>query len=157
MELDAFDRRLLNAVQEDNRRTGEELAELVGLSTAACLRRLQRLRSSGAIEREVAILDPKLGGPRLALIVLVTLERESLGLDDSFGRAMRNAPEVTQCYSVTGSFDFVLMVTVADMEEYADFTRRHLLGSNVRRFETMAVMARTKFTTAVTLPACFGQ
>ena len=92
MELDAFDRRLLDAVQEDNRRTGEELGDLVGLSPAGCLHRLQRLRSNGAIEREVAILDTKLAGPRLTLIVLVTLQCEGFDLNDGFSRAMRRAP-----------------------------------------------------------------
>jgi Lrp/AsnC family transcriptional regulator, leucine-responsive regulatory protein len=101
MELDDFDRRLLDAVQEDNRRTGEELAALVGLSPAACLRRLQRLRAGGAIEREVAILNPKVAGPRLNMVVLVTLEREGPDQLDRFAREMRSAPEVTQCYYVT--------------------------------------------------------
>jgi Lrp/AsnC family transcriptional regulator, leucine-responsive regulatory protein len=156
MELDDFDRRLLDAVQEDNRRTGEELAALVGLSPAACLRRLQRLRAGGAIEREVAILNPKVAGPRLSMVVLVTLEREGPDQLDRFAREMRAAPEVTQCYYVTGAVDFVLMVGVADMAAYEDFTRRHLFGGNVRRFETMAVMGRMKFATAVPLAAARG-
>ena len=129
MELDDFDRRLLAAVQEDSRRTGEALAALVGLSPAACLRRLQRLRTEGVIERE-----------RPDLI-------------DDFARTMRRAPEVTQCYYVTGAVDFVLMVSVPDMAGYREFTSRHLFGSNVRRFETMVVMGRMKFTTAMPVRA----
>ena len=117
MELDDFDRRLLDAVQEDSRRTGEVLAALVGLSPAACLRRLQRLRAAGVIEREVAILDPRIAGTRLSLIVNVTLERERPDLADGFARAMRQAPEVSQCYYVTGAVDFVLLVMVADMDD----------------------------------------
>ena len=151
MELDDFDRRLLEAVQEDNRRTGDQLAALVGLSLAACLRRLQRLRASGVIAREVAILDPKLAGARLTLIVLVTMDRERPEVFDRFAREMRGAPEVTQCYLVTGAVDFVLMVTVLDMAAYEDFARRHLLEADVRRFESMVVMGRTKFATAVPL------
>ena len=151
MELDTLDRRLLEAVQDDSRRTGEDLAELVGLSPAACLRRLQRLRASGIIEREIAIVDPRVARARLTLIVMVTLERERPDLIDGFARAMRDATEVTQCYYVTGAMDYVLMVSVGDMAEYEEFTRRHLFGINVRRFETMAVMGRTKFTTAVAL------
>ena len=112
MELDTFDRRLLAAVQDDSRRTGEDLAELVGLSPAACLRRLQRLRASGIIEREIAIVDPRVARARLTLIVMVTLERERPDLIDGFTRAMRAAAEVTQCYYVTGAMDYVLMVSV---------------------------------------------
>ena len=62
---------------------------------------------------------------------------------------MRRAPEVSQCYYVTGAVDFVLMVNVADMAEYQEFTRNHLFGSNVRRFESMVVMGRMKFGTGV--------
>ena len=57
---------------------------------------------------------------------------------------MRQAPEVSQCYYVTGAVDYVLLVMVADMADYEAFTRRHLFGTNVRRFETMVVMARNK-------------
>lgn len=149
MELDGFDRRLLDAVQEDSRRTGEALAALVGLSPAACLRRLQRLRAAGVIEREVAIVAPRFTGPSVSLIVNITLERERGDLIDDFARTMRKAPEVSQCYYVTGTVDFVLVLTVADMEAYRDFTRRHLFGSNVRRFDSMVVMSRMKFGTSV--------
>jgi Lrp/AsnC family leucine-responsive transcriptional regulator len=156
MELDDFDRRLLDAVQENNRRTGKELAGRVGLSPAACLRRLQRLRAGGVIAREVAILDPKLAGARLMLIVLVTMDRERPDVFDRFAREMRGAPEVTQCYLVTGAVDFVLTVTVLDMAAYEDFARRHLLQANVRRFESMAVLTRTKFETAIALSEARG-
>jgi Lrp/AsnC family leucine-responsive transcriptional regulator len=149
MELDDFDRRLPDAVQEDSRRTGEALAAMVGLSPAACLRRLQRLRAAGVIEREVAIVDPRFTPARLGLIVNVTLERERPDLVDDFARSMRRAPEVSQCYYVTGAVDYVLLVSVADMEAYREFTRRHLFGTNVRRFETMVVMGRMKSGTSV--------
>ena len=103
MELDDFDRRLLDALQEDNRQTGEELAALVGLSPAACLRRAQRLRDEKVIERDVSILAPGAIGRRLTMGVLVTLEREGPDFVDAFKRAMRQAPEVMQCYYVTST------------------------------------------------------
>jgi Lrp/AsnC family leucine-responsive transcriptional regulator len=144
VELDDFDRRLLDALQADNRRTGEELAAIVGLSPAACLRRVQRLRDEKVIERDVSILAPEALGRRLTMVVLVTLERESPDVVDGFKRAMRQAPEVMQCYYVTGAADFVLILTADDMADYEDFTRRYLFERNVRRFETMAVMDRVK-------------
>src|SRR5919109_4782776 len=76
VELDDFDRRLLDALQQDSRRTGEQLAALVGLSPAACLRRAQRLRETGVIEREIAILAPAALGGMTSVLVLVTLERD---------------------------------------------------------------------------------
>jgi Lrp/AsnC family leucine-responsive transcriptional regulator len=149
VELDQFDRRLLDALQQDNRRTGEQLAPIVGLSPAACLRRVQRLRDEGIIERDVAILAPQAVGRKLTLVVLVTLERERPDVVDAFKRAMQRAPEVMQCYYVTGAADFVLVLTADDMTDYEEFTRRYFFERSVRRFETMAVMDRVKFGTAV--------
>jgi Lrp/AsnC family leucine-responsive transcriptional regulator len=79
----------------------------------------------------------------------VTLEREKPATSDEFQRQMRRAPDVTQCYNVTGAIDFVLIVSVADMEAYEDFTRRYLFEKHVRRFETMVVIERVKFETIV--------
>jgi Lrp/AsnC family leucine-responsive transcriptional regulator len=149
VELDDFDRRLLDALQQDSRRTGDQLAALVGLSPAACLRRAQRLRETGIIEREIAIVAPEAAGRRMTMVVQVTLEREQPATPDEFKRQMRRAPEVMQCYNVTGTTDFVLIVSVADMEAYEDFTRRFLFEKHVRRFETMVVIERVKFETTV--------
>ena len=151
MDLDDFDRRLLDALQADSRRTGGDLAALVGLSPAACLRRAQRLRESGVIEREVAILSPEAVGRRLTLVVLVTLEREQPDVVDAFKRQMQQAPEVMQCFYVTGASDFVLLLTADDIADYEEFTRRYFFQKSVRRFESLAVMSRVKFGTAVPL------
>jgi Lrp/AsnC family leucine-responsive transcriptional regulator len=149
VELDDFDLRILDALQHDSRRTGEQLAELVGLSPAACLRRAQRLRETGAIEREVAILSPAAVGRRLTVVVLITMERERHDTDGAFKRIMRAAPEVMQCYGVTGETDIVLVLTVADMDDYTAFTRRFLFDKPVKRFETLVVLDRAKFSTAI--------
>jgi Lrp/AsnC family transcriptional regulator, leucine-responsive regulatory protein len=149
MELDEFDRRLLTALQQDSRRTGDQLAALVGLSPAACLRRAQRLRETGVIEREVAIVAPQAVGRRLAMVILVVLQTEQRDQIDDFRRRIQRAPEVTQCYNVTGSVDFVLIISVADMEEFDDFTKRLLFQKFVKRFETLVVIDRVKFDTTV--------
>jgi len=151
MHLDEFDRRLLNALQQDNQQTGEQLADQVGLSAAACLRRAQKLRENGAIEREVAILSPEVVGRRLTVIVLVTLERhETLG-NESFRKRMLADEAVTQCYSVTGSADYVVILSVVDMEAYEDFTQLYFYDRSIKRFESLASLTKVKFTTAVPL------
>lgn len=151
MELDEFDRRLLVALQEDNRRTGEELAALVGLSAAACLRRAQRLRESGVIERDVSVLAPEAVGLGLSLVVLVSINRDRVDASSHFTALMEKAPEVGQCYSVTGEADYVLIVSVTDMKAYDAFTRRYFYERYVTRFETMVVINRTKFSTVLPL------
>jgi Lrp/AsnC family leucine-responsive transcriptional regulator len=144
MELDEFDRRLLTALQQDARRTGEQLAAIVGLSPAACLRRAQRLRETGIIEREIAVVAPKAVGRRLMMLVTVVLEGEQTA--DEFKRQVRRAPEVLECYHVTGPTDYILVTATADMEEYQEFTKRVLIG-NVKRFESTLVIDRVKFET----------
>lgn len=106
---------------------------------------MARLRASGLIEAEIAILDPARAGRGLMLIVEVTLQNERKRDLDRFKSAMQAAPEVMQCYYVTGNADFILMISARDMAEYEAFTRRHFFAEdNVLRFRTSAVMDRVK-------------
>lgn len=143
--MDKFDARLLNALQHNARATAEDLSAQVGLSADACRKRLARLRGSGVIEAEIAILDPVRAGRGLILIVEVTLQNERKLDLDRFKAAMRAAPEVMQCYYVTGSADFILILSARDMAEYEAFTRNHFFAEdNVLRFRSSAVMDRVK-------------
>jgi Lrp/AsnC family leucine-responsive transcriptional regulator len=150
MKLDDFDAKLLNLLQANNRLTSHELAKEVNLSPASCARRVARLRSEGVIEADVAIVAPDKLGKRLTMVVMVTVEREQPQLLDEFKRSMLSTREVSQCYYVTGDADFILIVNVEGMAEYESFTNRFLFENrNVRRFQTMVVMNRVKFETAV--------
>ncbi|MBL6600144.1 MAG: Lrp/AsnC family transcriptional regulator [Alphaproteobacteria bacterium] len=143
--MDQFDLKLLDCVQKDNRLTADQLSDLVGLSSSACQRRLKKLRADKVIEGDVSIISPEAVGRQLTMIVQVTLVREQPDLIDSFKRSMRNTPEVMQCYYVTGEHDFVLILTVADMSAYEDFSRRFFFeNSNIQRFNTIVVMDRVK-------------
>jgi Lrp/AsnC family transcriptional regulator, leucine-responsive regulatory protein len=146
--MDIFDRKLLVLVQRDNRMTNEQLGRHVGLSPAACHRRLKRLAADGVIERNVSLVSPAAVGRHVTLIVHVTLEREQADLFDAFKDCMRDAPEVTQCYYVTGTTDFVLILNARNMQDYEAFTRRHFYDNpNIQRFQTDVVMDTVKFTT----------
>ncbi|MDC7701343.1 Lrp/AsnC family transcriptional regulator [Vogesella indigofera] len=148
--LDAYDRKLLALLQEDARQTHDQLAEAVNLSPTAVTRRLKRLRSEGIIQREVALVDPALFGRTLRLVVNVMLQRAQAPLVDAFKAAMEAAPEVMECYNVTGRPDFVLMVLVRDMGDYERFARAHLMNNpHVREFESLVVINTCKYSTAV--------
>lgn len=150
IELDEFDVKLLDALQENNQRTSEELADLVHLSPASCLRRAKRLRETKVISSDVSIVAPEVIGPRMTMIVLVSLEREQHDLIDAFKASMRANPEVTQCYYVTGTVDFVMFISVRDMPHYEAFTRQFFFDNrNVKRFETLVVMSCAKFDVSV--------
>lgn len=140
IELDDFDRRIMALLQDNSRRTGAELAELVGLSAATCLRRVQRLRETGVIEREVAILAPQYHERRITTFVLLTIDRDRPDRERQFTERMRSLPEVGQCFHVTGSADYILAVATTDMEDYQRFTDVHFYEPYVKRFESFVVL-----------------
>ncbi|MEM7224199.1 MAG: Lrp/AsnC family transcriptional regulator [Pseudomonadota bacterium] len=139
--MNRLDLKLLELVQQNNRLTAEELSDSVGLSPSACQRRLKRLREEGVIVADVSVVAPEALGRRLTMIVQVTLERERPDLIDTFKRSMIATPEVMQCFYVTGDADFVMILTVKDMKDYEDFTKRFFIeNSNIQRFNTIVVM-----------------
>lgn len=153
--MDRFDSLILQALQGNARLTADALAPLVGLSPDACRKRLAKLRSSGVIEAEIAILRPERVGRGLILIVEVTLQNERKADLDRFKARMQDAPEVMQCYYVTGNADFFLILSARDMADYEDFARRHFFAEdNVLRFRTSAVMDRVK--TGFAMPVAPG-
>lgn len=144
--LDDLDRRILTALQADNRLSFAELAERVASSAASCMRRVRRLREEGVIIADIALVDPQAVGRSLTAVVNVELESERLDLIDAFKREMRSAPEVTQCYMVTGDADFVVVVVVEDVAAFEAFTRQRLYANpNIRKFRSMIMLDRVKF------------
>ena len=143
--LDKIDRQILTQLQLDARTSIATLCSLVGASAASVQRRLKRLRESGVIEREIAIVDASRSDTPLTFIVLVEIERESLDQLDQFRRRAREEPSIQQCYCVTGETDFVLIVLARDMVDYEAFTHRFFFkDANVRRFRTSVAITRDK-------------
>ena len=143
--LDSFDKKILNIVQRSNRLTSEQIADKVGLSPAAVQRRLKRLRAQGVIRADVSVVNPKAVGQVMTFIVQVTLACERIDLMHDFKRGMTAHPAVQQCYYITGSSDFVLIVTTANMQAYDEFTHSaFFVDPNVKNFQTNVVMDRVK-------------
>ncbi|MDA5095334.1 Lrp/AsnC family transcriptional regulator [Aliiroseovarius sp. KMU-50] len=143
--MDGKDLEILRLVQGNSRLTAEVISQDVGLSAPAVQKRLQKLRSAGVIEREIAVLSPAKLGREMTIIVEVVLERENRASLDAFKRKMRQAPCVQQCYYTTGEGDFVLILTVKDIKEYEEFTQEYFFDeSNISRFKTAVVMDRVK-------------
>lgn len=141
LQLDDFDRKILALVQRDALTPLRELAQAVNLSAPAVQRRLQRLRENGVILKSVAVLDAEKVGRPITLIVEVEVESERKDLLDSQKRAFLAAPEVQQCYYVTGSVDFVLVITVTSMKEYEALSQRLFMQNpNVKKFVTMVAL-----------------
>lgn len=150
MDIDRIDRKLLNAVQHNNRLTSEELGELAGLSATACQRRLKRLREAGVIEADVAVVSPAAVGRPMLMLASISLERDRVDIIDRFKQAVRRTPEIMSAYYVTGEADFVLTISVRDMAEYEAFTRRFFHEiSDIKGVKTMVVMDRIKTSLAL--------
>jgi Lrp/AsnC family transcriptional regulator, leucine-responsive regulatory protein len=145
MKTDQFDKAILRILQKNNRVTSEELAQKVGLSSSAVQRRLKRLRDEKIIEADVSIISPSIVGLEITLIVDVSLERGNSSGLEKFKASMLKCNEVMQCYYVTGSFDFILIVNAQSMQHYEAFTNKWLLDNpNVKHFLTHAVMDKVK-------------
>ena len=151
--LDAIDRNILAALQDDGRLTNLELAARVGLSPPPCLRRVRRLREAGVIARDVALVDPAKVGQTVIAFVGVELDRQREDVLASFERKIAAEPQVQQCYFVSGETDYLLVVTCRDMEDYNQFARRVLANEhNIKRFRTSFNLSRIKYETRIPLP-----
>lgn len=150
--MDRLDLRILDQLQRDAGLTNQALAERVGLSPSACLKRVRRLKAEGIIQREVALLAPEAFGIHLHVVVEVTMTRDDKTLYREFIKRVEAAPEVSQCYQVTGEVDFVLIVSVPDMQDYDRFCETVLYaGEGVQKFRTLISRKRNKFDTAMPL------
>jgi len=150
MKLDAADRRILERMQLDARLPIPRLAEAVGLSAPACYRRVRRLRESGTILREVAVVAPRTLGWALSMIVLITLEREGARATDELMRTLEAEPAVIEAWQITGEYDFAAKIVARDMEDYDDLTRRLLVqNAHVKTFKTLVVFRQTKKPTSL--------
>ena len=152
MEIDRLDRKILARLQKNNRIPNVELADEVGLSPPACLKRVKRLRDVNALVQDVSILNPSLAGNKLTLIVSIEMERDRSEIESRFRAVIEKAPEVTQCYQITGSFDFVLIVSVPDIQSYESFVERVIhKDENIRKFHTSVSTRTVKCTTEINL------
>ncbi len=143
-DLDAIDLKILTALQARARQSNVDLAEVVGLSQSASLRRVKELEDSGVITGYVATVEPA----ALGLGVSVTLERQIETALEVFARAIRQWPEVMECYLMTGDADYMMRVVVADLPAYERFlmdrlTRIEGIASIKSSFSLKQIVHRT--------------
>jgi Lrp/AsnC family transcriptional regulator, leucine-responsive regulatory protein len=145
VELDTLDRRILARYQHDTRLPAQAFGDDIGLSAAAVQRRIKRMRETGVITAEIAQINPDTVGLPVTVVVHVDIEREALQYIDAFKAAMRARPEVQQCWYTTGLTDFILVVRVASMAAYEQFTREALVShDNVAKFTSYVVLGEVK-------------
>jgi DNA-binding Lrp family transcriptional regulator len=156
--LDGPDLAILNQLQTDASLSNLDLAKLVHVSPATCLRRVKRLRESGVIERQIAILSgdklAPLLGHGLQAIVEITLDRQGQEEQEAFERRVIADEAVQQCYRVSPGPDFILVVDAVDMPAYLALAQRLFTSdANVRNVKAFFSVRRAKFEPKIPLAA----
>ena len=126
--LDTVDIQILRTLQENARLTTKELAARVHLSTTPVFERLKRLESNGYIKKYIAVLDAEKLDQGFVVFCNVKMHRMSHDIAEQFSQMVKGIPEVTECYNVSGSFDYLLKVHAANMKYYREFVL-NVLGS----------------------------
>ncbi|MFZ3003903.1 MAG: Lrp/AsnC family transcriptional regulator [Undibacterium umbellatum] len=153
MQLDRFDRQLLNLVQQDSSLAAERLAEQVALSPSAIQRRLRRMREQGVIMRDAAVLDPVQVGRPNFFIVSLEVERERPELLAQLRSWLNEQEQIQQAFYVTGEVDFVLIVTAPHMEAFEALMSRLLQeNANVKRYTTNVALGLVKRGLSIPVP-----
>jgi len=152
MKLDETDLRILKIVQNKSNLTTKELASKVNLSATPVFERVKKLEKEGYIKKYVAILDPEKLEKSLIVFCNITLKEHTREIGNQFVKDILTLDEVTECYNISGDYDFLLKVLVKDMKHYQNFVLNHL-GSvqNIGSAHSTFVMGEIKNTYAIPL------
>lgn len=127
IELDRYDRLILEELQKDGRMSNQELADAISLSPSPCLRRVRQLEESGLIDGYVALLNARKLGLTLMAFIQISMDKHTPERFDAFEKTVASYPEVLECHLITGqSADYLLKVIVKDMDAYQQFLLQKL-------------------------------
>jgi DNA-binding Lrp family transcriptional regulator len=152
LQLDAIDRSILDELQRDGRLSNVDLAQRVHLSPSACLRRVKQLEEGGIIDRYVALVNAKAVGQPGTSFTIVNLERLTSAAIEAFEHAVRDTPQILDCFYVAGTNDYLIRFTYRDSEDLERFHAEVLMRlPGVVRSNSMLVLRTVKRTTALAL------
>ena len=150
VKLDSIDRAILNELQAEGRLSNQELAQRVHLSPSACLRRVKALEDGGVIAQYVALVNPRAVGKHGISYTIMNLENMNTPLLQAFEQAVRDEPEVLDCFYVAGSNDYLIRFAYRDAEDLERFHAEVLMRlPNVARTNSLLVLRTVKKTTAL--------
>lgn len=143
--LDKVDLQILRILQNNSRLTTKELSSQVSLSSTPVFERLKRLENNGYIKKYVAILDSQKLNQGFVVFCNIRMKQLSREIAQSFTKTIRDIPEVTECYNISGSFDYLLKIHAPNMKYYQDFVL-NVLGTieNLGSLESTFVMEEIK-------------
>ncbi len=129
-KLDRIDKNIIRALQNNGRMQNNDLAREIGLSPSSCLRRVKLLEEAGVIQSYTTVVDPQKIGLQLILFSRIWLTGQDAETLDTFIEAMKELPQVMECYIILGECDAMLKVVVPDLESYRKFQSAHLTKKN---------------------------
>jgi len=152
VKLDSIDRAILAELQREGRLSNLELAQRVHLSPSACLRRVKALDDNGVIAQYVALLNPRAVGKHGVSFTIINLESMNTPQLEAFEQAVRDQPEVLDCFYVAGSNDYLIRFTYRDAEDLERIHSEVLMRlPGVARSNSLLVLRTVKKTTALPL------
>jgi DNA-binding Lrp family transcriptional regulator len=150
VQLDDIDRRLLRALQEDAGLSHAALAERVGASPASCWRRIRALEQAGVLTRTVRLVDAGRVGRGVSVMLQLRMNGHSPEVRRDFEAFVRGRPEVMECYSMSGEWDYLMRIVVADVADYERFLMREVLRHpNVAGAASHFALSQVKYETAI--------
>ena len=153
-QLDRTDWQILRLLQDNARLSNVELAQKVHLTPSPTLSRVKALEDSGVIQRYVTLLDPAELGLHMSVFIRVTLDKQTKKNQETFESAVRDFPEVMECFSMSGDSDYLLRVMVSDMHELEHFVLEKLIKlAEIANIRSSLALKQVKYQTALPLPA----
>lgn len=153
-KFDRFDRIILDTLQAQGRASNVELSERVNLSPPQCYRRVQRLEQEGVIRGYAAQVEPAALGLGVVAFVSLSLAREQFKQVRSVEKAIRQFPEILECYTISGDFDYLLKVVATDLKSLSAFlTDRLMQVPGVAGVRSMVCMEEIKPASPLPVPA----
>lgn len=126
VQLDEVDLKLLDLLQQNGKITTKEIAQSVHLSPTPVYERIKRLEKEGVIEKYVALVNPEKVGKGLIVFCDITLKEHTKEIGDQFVKEIMSLQYVSECYNISGDYDFRLKVMVRDMKHYQEFVLNDL-------------------------------
>lgn len=126
-KFDRYDRILLQALQEQGRASNVELSDKVNLSAPQCYRRVRRLETEGVIRGYAAQVVPAAVGLGVVAFVSLSIDREQVKKVRELEKTIRIFPEILECYTISGDFDYLLKVVAPDLKTFSNFLTDRLM------------------------------
>lgn len=148
--IDAIDRRIIAALQDDGALTHNELADRVGASSASCWRRIKNLEAAGVLGKTVRLVDPAKLGRGVNVLCNIRMRSHAPDARGAFEAFVGTRPEIIECFSMSGEWDYLLRIVVADVADYNHFLMDTLLShDSVAGAASHFALSLTKYTTAL--------